>query len=430
MKERTKKALSYIGCAIGGLALGIGLLCGLSMCATRNKSTAEEVNTILATTGAPKKILNGWNQYTYVWYDAPTDSETYAYAPFDSLPVLEPNEVDFFDWETMADTAEGWEMEETISIVPSTSGDTTDYYFNLYVAEYETDTPQTTITELDESLWVLSGSKLTTQDISSFAGNGFPWNLMKIELWEEPETTESVITIDEDYYPSPWLNGSLDQTTGGILVDSVESYGTITLNFYKATFGDFEADRVYVYFTTCLNQKVYNGTDVLTLSSDVYSYELLPTMIVAVNTETDEDRLLMAMSTYGDSTSATTCWDISNGMRWLDDNYRNVVVYDDGETYSFASTFSSTSVYNASIKDADTATKALALAFSGDSGKYLSLTTIGTANSNVLTLLGSAFEPVASFMAMQIFPGITLGTLMLVPLMVAIIVAVVKMLTA
>lgn len=78
MNEKTKKIISYIGCALGGMALGIALLGGLSYCSTANKATTESVNTILTKKNAVITTDGGYTGYQFTLYNGFPGTENTA----------------------------------------------------------------------------------------------------------------------------------------------------------------------------------------------------------------------------------------------------------------------------------------------------------------------------------------------------------------
>lgn len=243
------------------------------------------------------------------------------------------------------------------------------------------------------------------------------------------------VSVPYDYWPYRLLNGSYDANTGACFVSTpfnldgaFRQFGGIVLGGIPFYIGNTLFDAVRFRFMSLYGMRYvdFNGNVQSAVSVEGFK-NIVALRDISVRQPDGETWLTIAMASYGVDADGNQYVN-AHALAWQDLAYKTykVEVVDAlvSSNYAFVD-YMGDEQLNASILGL-TRSEAFKLAFTGNSG--VTSTSFGDANNNVFVLLGNAFDSVANIFAIGVLPGLTIGTLLFVPLVVLVVLAIIKIL--
>lgn len=257
-----------------------------------------------------------------------------------------------------------------------------------------------------------------------------------------PPAVYETIKVPENFWGYRVLNGSPDSNTGGAFVSNEISgiwSGGVRLrgpNFYL---GDnaTEYNGIEFYYWNFYGRDFVNEKGEITRASSDGFKNVLYLDHVSVHPATSSDYddantwQIIGSAIYGMNDSGSLYVN-AHGFNWLDASYKTFKVRQsrvNAFPYLAYSGQATGAFVNPIIKNSATISEAFRLALTGTSADGNGGVTIGgNGYADVFSLIGSAFSSLVPILSVQVLPYLTIGTLMLVPLIVLVIFAILKVL--
>lgn len=204
---------------------------------------------------------------------------------------------------------------------------------------------------------------------------------------------------DTTYTLSSIINSSLP---GGAISNSNGGYYTIKLPYFTLNGVNILFNEIRIIYSNVANTHIlYDNSDspVELNSNSAYAFEFL----YFLNTYTNQ-QLMVATARFKYISSGDSSYNVLlSGYSWVSTDYQTLYFYDD----LTSSQFNTLRRFNS---------------LNGGIGGSSS-TIIGS--TNVFTLIGSAFSSLLPFLNIEVLPGITIGLLILLPLVAGIIILII-----
>lgn len=255
--------------------------------------------------------------------------------------------------------------------------------------------------------------------------------------------------VPKDYYPTKVIKGTLLENglfkTNTAYTRQVE---IVDIDIGKGKIGPiaFRFGTLRFYFNRAFGSNIYTATGEYlygeashqpNTQADIYKSCLIPFYIELkyfkegdTTNAITQTLLTSNWTTYeGNTFQATT-------MQWVDDAFRQITIEEQENQTQLtvrvnnATETPLTQTYDELLRSYTSVAEGVALTWTGNSKtQYGGSLITDTAYVSVFSILENAFIPVITFFSIQVFPGLTLGTLILTPVFVGLIIAIIKLLS-
>lgn len=346
----------------------------------------------------------------------------YAFYEYDGLEFYYVPTATGDDFRVYAQASGGWENEayRTITLTAEPSSDA----LTFLQTWADVSTPATS-------------SETSSSDVSSSSGEGASSSATSLD-----QPIYDVVKVPVNFWGYRVFNGSFDSNTGGVFVanEIADTWsGGVRLTRPRFTLGD--NPKVYngieFYFWNFYGRDFVNEEGEITRASSNGFKQVLYLDHISVHPDDGSSYddgsswFVIGSAIYG-MNGEGSLYVNAHGFNWLDASYKEFRVQRmdaDALPYLAYTGSASSSFVNPIIKGGLTIAEAFRLALTGTSADVSGGVTIGgNGYTDVFALIGSAFSSLVPILSVQVLPYLTIGTLMLVPLIVLVIFAILKVL--